>query len=324
MSFPPPTWTSLLTTWTTAPIADALILLALVAYAVGIHRARARGARWPAGRTLSAALAALCTVVAVNGWLAVYGHALFWAHMAQHLTTIMVVPILLAWAAPWRLAALAGASAAVERALGARPVRILTLPPVAMAVYTAVLVLTHLTGFQAAMLENTALHDLELVLYLVSGYLLFWPLAGGDRSPWPVPYALRFFLLAVAMGADTLVGVVLMLTGHAVAPSFAASHPMWGPGALADQQTAGAVMWVGGDAVMMLLMVVVGIEWGTSRPETQTMGRWLEGVRSRTLLGAESDLGDVDTEGVDTDDERALTAYNARLAALHGQPPKRG
>ncbi len=120
------------------------------------------------------------------------------------------------------------------------------------------------------------------------------------------------------MGVDTLVGIVLMLTPHAVAPGFDAGHPGWGLDALGDQEVAGAIMWVGGDGLMMLLMIVIGVRWGMAGAADQTMGRWLEGARARNLLGTES--GDGFT-CVDDDD---LAAYNARLATLHGLVPGAG
>lgn len=64
--------------------------------------------------------------------------------------------------------------------------------------YAAVLVLTHLTGFQQAMATHMWIHDAELLLYLVSGYLLLLPLAGEELSvepPWP--YGLRLLVLAL-------------------------------------------------------------------------------------------------------------------------------
>jgi putative copper resistance protein D len=54
-------------------------------------------------------LAAMLTLVlALSSSLAVYAHNLFWAHMIVHLLMIMVVPVLLVWAQPIRLAHTAG------------------------------------------------------------------------------------------------------------------------------------------------------------------------------------------------------------------------
>jgi putative copper resistance protein D len=315
----PPTVVGLLTTWTSAPVLDAMMVLLTVGYLWTASRAGVAGFRWPLRRTLSWFGAVLGLVLAVNSSMAVYAHVLFGVHMIQHLTLIMIVPVLLVWAQPLRLLATAGppgVRSGVEAVLRGRAGRAVSAPPVALALYAAVLVVTHLTGFQALMLTSPWLHDAEVALYLLSGYLFFLPLAGSERTPWQVPYLLRLAILAVAMGVDTLVGIVLMLTPAAVAPGFDIGHPGWGPGVLPDQELAGAIMWVGGDGLMMLLMIVIGVRWGLAAPGEQTMGRWLEGARARTLLGTDTSDG----AGVD-DDDQALATYNARLAALHGIAP---
>ena len=295
--------------WRLSP-ATAVLVVATVAYGVRAWRAGA----WPWRRGLAYGTAVAVLAVALDGPVAVYGDVLFWVHMVQHLALIMVVPALLVWAQPLRL--LRGGRGAVRTAPGSRAARLLTSPMLWLAVYAAVVVLTHLTGFQGVALADPRVRAGEELLYLATGYLLFLPLVGADAGPYDgpraLPYLLRFVVLALAMGVDTLTGVVLMLTNHPLAPGYGAAHPGWGPSALADQNIAGAVMWWGGDAVMMGLLIVVGIQWGRAPAAEQGMGSWIEGVRRRSLLGA----GGSAEPGVD-DDEAAWRAYNARLSALH-------
>lgn len=75
-------------------------------------------------------------------------------------------------------------------------------------------------------------------------------------------------------------------------------------------------MWWGGDGLMMILMLVVAANWVRAAPQGGAgLGRWLDRARRQTVLGSET--GD----NID-DDDAALAAYNARLAALHGIAPK--
>ncbi|MFC7655433.1 cytochrome c oxidase assembly protein [Pseudonocardia benzenivorans] len=270
-------------------------------------------------------------VVVLDGPVAVYGDLLFWVHMIAHLSLIMVVPVLVAWARPLALLRSAGPGGGRRWAqvLDSRAVRLVTFPLLTLAVYAVVVVLTHLTGFQQIAVEHPVVRGAETALYVVAGYLLFAPLIGDDAEPRRMPYLLRFVVLALAMGVDTLTGVVLMLTGTVLAPGYAAAHPGWGPGALADQGVAGAVMWWGGDGLMMLLLLVVVIRWGRAPAAEQGLGSFLEGVRRSTVLGqagdrnADIDAAGIDLDGIDVDDdEAALVAYNQRLAALHGRPPR--
>jgi putative membrane protein len=316
---PPLTWHTALTTWTSAPIFDVLAALAVVGYLTAVRRrSRTAASGWPLHATASWLAGVVVLLLSVHSSIEVYGHALLWVHMIQHLLLIMVVPILLIWGQPVRLI--------WGRMPGGRLVRWLTFPVLAVGLYTAVLVATHLTGFPELMATQPAVHQLEQILYLVSGYLLFWPLAGSEASPWSVPHIVRFALLALAMGADTLVGVALMLTGHPLAPSTALMRPGWGPTLLEDQNSAGAIMWVVGDGLMMLLMLAVVAQWSAIGSGAR-LGDWLEGARRHSLAKIGSPSGaDYDTVGTSADvddDEEARAAYNRMLAELNRRSPPR-
>lgn len=148
--------------------------------------------------------------------------------MIVHLVLITVVPALLVWAEPIRLLHDAGGTKIRDRvdALRAgRVFRALLSPRFTVPLYAAVLVLTHLTGFQQAMSQQAWIHDSELIRYLVAGYLLLLPLAGDElTTDPPLAYLLRFVILAICMFPDTLVGIVLMMTNTPLAPAYAASR----------------------------------------------------------------------------------------------------
>lgn len=318
MNSPPLTGASLLGTWMSSPLADTLIALGLIAYATLLIRLRRNRRRWPALRPVAALTAALLLVLSVNSALAVYSHHLFWMHMIVHLLLITVVPALMVWAQPIRLLHEAGGPTIrdhVDSLRGGRMFRALLSPRLTVPLYAAVLVLTHLTGFQQAMSQHAWIHDSETVLYLVAGYLLLLPLAGDELTTEPpLAYLLRFVVLAICMFPDTLVGIVLMMTNTALAPAYAASRD-WGPSAVVDQTTAGAIMWFGGDGLMMILMVVVAGRWTTGGDRRSvSLGPWLDRIRFQETLGTQDD-GSIDLD----DDDSALAAYNARLAALHAQ-----
>ncbi|MEO7193236.1 MAG: cytochrome c oxidase assembly protein [Pseudonocardiaceae bacterium] len=310
---PPLSWHTAVTTWTSAPIADVLAVLAVAGYLMVVRRrSQLTGPGWPPRATASWLAGVVVLLVSVHSAVEVYGHALLWMHMIQHLLLIMVVPVLLIWGQPIRLG--------WGQAPGGRLARWLTFPVLALGLYTGVLVITHLTGFPELMATQPWAHHLEQVLYLLSGYLLFWPLVGSEATPWPVPHVVRFALLGVAMGADTLVGVALMLTGQPLAPSTALMRPGWGPSLLGDQNSSGAIMWVGGDVLMMLLMLAVVAQWSATGSRAR-LGDWLESARRQALANIGSPLGtDPTTVGATADvddDEAARQAYNRMLAALH-------
>lgn len=326
---PAPTWSSVLTSWTATPIPWVLMALATIGYAVLVVRLRRAGGHWSIWRTLCWVAAMVVLVLALNSALARYSMVLFWVHMIVHLLMIMVAPAFLVAAQPIRLlhdGSGPRVRTAVGRVVGSKVWRYLTSPALTVPLYTAVIVGTHLTGFQQAMLQNMWLHHLELVLYLVSGYLLFLPLIGDELIGRTLAHPLRLAVMGLTMGPDTLVGVTLMMTGKVLAPAFAEGRMMgWGPSALSDQSAAGAIMWFAGDGLMMVLMVIAGFQMIRSGNGMHSLGPWLDGIRRQATLGDTLAAGDAAGGGpdIDIDDEQAaLDAYNARLAAMHGLPPK--
>lgn len=301
-----------LSAWTTAWIADTIMIAASAGYLILLRRRARAGLPWR-GRLIAWAGAMAALVVACNSSVSVYSDTLFWAHMIQHLLLIMVVPPLLVWAEVFSLIP-AGGRQTFADVLDRSPIwRRLTSPLVSVPLYGGTVVLTHLTAFQQFAVMNPHVRTFENSLYLVAGYLLFAELvrkAGGTHH---LPDLVRIATIIAAMGADTLAGLGLMLTAHPLAPAYAASHPGWGPNALTDQKIAGALMWVFGDVLMMILMTVIGVLWGL-RKDDSGVGEWLETIRRRQVLG-ENAAAFAQDPTIDLD-QAALDAYNARLAAL--------
>jgi putative copper resistance protein D len=195
----------------------------------------------------------------------------------------------------------------------------LTCPPVAAVIYAVVIIGTHLTGFMDVTLRHENVHNLEHVVYLVAGYLYFLPLLGSEPIRWKMSFPTRFLMLALTMPVDTFVGVVLLQTNHELFPAYADTHRAWGPSLVGDLHTGGAIMWVGGDAIMFALMLCVFVLFLGDRAAHATMGDWLEAARRQALadaIGASVDGNRPTRRGSTIDDEEHLAAYNAHLARL--------
>ena len=74
-----------------------------------VRGCRARGRRWPAGRTAAFGAGLVVLAVATQTGIARYDTTLFSVHVAQHVLLGMVAPVLLALGAPVTLALQAGA-----------------------------------------------------------------------------------------------------------------------------------------------------------------------------------------------------------------------
>ena len=316
-------WHTFWTDWHLSPVWDAVILLALVAYAAGVARTRRRGERTVHPVRMASFVTAMAVLaVTVNSAIEGYSMMLFWDHMIEHLLLIMVVPALLVAGHPLTVLVQATSGRTRERVqavLRSTPVAVLTHPVVALAVYSVVIVGTHLTSFMDAMAMHMWLMPLEQVLYLVSGSLLLAPLLADEPLRWRPPYLLRVALLLVAMVPDTLVGIVLMQSSKAMFPAMT-TNAAWAPNPLRDEQIAGGIMWAAGDGLMMLFAVVIVLVWIATPNRDATAGAWLEKVRRQRFteiaggtdaLGAASEDSDVD------EDEAYLDAYNRMLKRLN-------
>lgn len=324
MMVAPMTWHVTFTTWRLSLGWDILLVLATAGYLLAAVRV---GREWPARRTAAFLGAMVVAAVTFNSSIEIYSHVLFSIHMVQHLLLIMAVPALVIAGSPLTLAARVIGGGRVERVLRRQPIAAITYPGIGLGLYTVVIVATHLTSFMQVMLEHMWVHDAEQVLYLVAGYLFLLPLIGSEPIRWRLSYPIRLLSLFIGMTADTVVGVVLIQTEHEPFPGYAAMHRTWGLGLVSDIQWGGGIMWVAGDGLMFVFIVLVMIGW-LRHAETQgNAGSWLEAARRGALAetgegGGGEGLALSGSADVDTDDN-ALAAYNAMLGRLNADPPRR-
>jgi cytochrome c oxidase assembly factor CtaG len=334
---PPFAFTEVLTRWQFAPVVTAAVIVFGGLYiwgAVRVHR-RHPARPWPVLRTLAFFLGLLVVVLATQSGIGAYDDTLFYDHMIQHLMLIMVAPPLLVAGQPMTLLLHASRNPLhtwTKRVLRSRPVQWITWPAVGIVAYTVTIVGTHLTSFMNLVMTNDTVHNLEHVLYLVVGYLYFLPLIGREPIRWKVSYPLRLFLLFLAMPVDAFTGVVL---GSESSDPFPPMEPRnWGPSAINDIHEGGAVMWVGGAAIMFVMIMVVFFAWTRERRPSGGMG-WLETARRANMAdriaeaapqtAATASAGDPSPAparvkgSIDENDEQ-LAAYNAYLSRINRGP----
>src|SRR5499425_803580 len=274
-------WQAVLTHWEFAPVVTVAVVVAAAAYLRGVWRvARRHPARpWPWWRTALFLGGLAVVVLATEAGVGVYDEVLFWDHMVQHLMLLMVAPPMLVAAQPVTLLLHASRNPVhtwAKRAVRSRVAAFLTWPAFGLAAYAATIVATHLTGLTHEILINQTLHNAEHVLYLVVGYLFFLPLLGHEPIRWRLSYPIRLLVLALAMPIDTFTGLILLYASHGdVVPTD--PRPPGAPAPVQDLRWAGAIMWVGGDAIMLAFMMIV--VWMWARDDRASLGGWLEAAR---------------------------------------------
>jgi putative membrane protein len=263
--------------WNADPVVLAALLLVTWAYLRGrSHRPRhadVRRARCFAGALVAIAVALLSPLDALSGALAS-------AHMVQHLLlTTVAAPLLVLSAPAGRL--LRGSPTVVRRAITpwrrrlglAALARALRHPGTVWLLHVGTFWLWHAAVLYDAAVETPAVHALEHATFFVTG-VLFWRTVLGVRAI-RVPAGLGV-LLVFGMAMSAVLLSLLLTFGRAPWYSaYATTTHAWGLGPLADQQLAGAIMWVPAGLVHVAVALGLLVTWirGTADGDDPTAAR---------------------------------------------------
>jgi len=243
--------------WQIGVLPTGLLLVAVLLYLVGSTRA----ASWSWWRTSWFLLGALVTFIATQSVLGVYDMSSFAVHMMQHLLLIMVAAPLFALSRPLDLLAEAGPQWA-RAAVGSSAMRVLTHPLVAFVAYFIFIPLTHVTGLFQLMMQHMWVHHLEQIGFLVVGYF-FFRVAFGSESGRRLHPGLRVVFVMAAVPVDTFTGLTIVMTGHLPYAGYMSNMPMGTSvaQAMSNYHLGGAIMWIGGDALMLLACIPMVVHW---------------------------------------------------------------
>jgi cytochrome c oxidase assembly factor CtaG len=251
---------------------DPLILIPLlavgVAYLVGYRRLRRREraaagvARRRAGYFAGGYLA---LVVALVSPLHALGEAVFSVHMAQHLLLTMVaapllllsssMPVLL-WALPPRERHGAGRLLAPDQPLG-RGLRLATRPVVAWCLYLACQWGWHQQAAYELALVNPLAHYAEHVTFFATAIFFWWPVIGTAPLGSDLSYPVRLLYTFLAWIPNSVLGAGITLAGGVLYPHYIEAGARFGVDAAADQVLAGLIMWVPGDVLFLVALLVL-------------------------------------------------------------------
>ena len=247
----PDLWTLLWRDWQPTWSLDALAVIWSCLYLAATRRVRTP---WPRRRTTVFLGGVVCVVVALQSGIDAVDDRMLSDHMVQHLLLLEVAPLLLLAGRPGILV-LRSASRARRPALARRfaQLRPLTHPLPCLAIFSVIVLATHLPAFYDSTLRHPALHDLEHILYLTAGLILWWPIIDGDPAPHHrLNGFARLAYVIAAMLPMTVLGAYLNRHPTLVYTAYGPPARALGISAVSDQQQAGAIMWVLGSTVMVL------------------------------------------------------------------------
>jgi cytochrome c oxidase assembly factor CtaG len=328
-----PTGAELVADWTFRPFVILLLITATALYLWGAVRVRRRhpARPWPLARTGSFLAGVGVLAVALLSAVEHYGTMFFWIHMVQHLLLIMVAPALLIHGRPFILAMHASRNplhTRIKRVLRSRFVTLVTSPLLSIPFFIVVVVGTHLTSFNNVVVTHHDAAVAEEFVYLLAGYLYLLSGFGEEPIRWRLSRPTKIVVLVLSMSIDTFTGLTLLMTTTPPWPAYAQQHHTWGPDAILDVHYAGAMMWIGGDTIMILLIITALVPWVRGRSRHITRMQWVEKARRANFDRYAGYLPDPATRpsghGDVDEDERRLDAYNAWLAAMSERDRQQG
>ena len=207
--------------------------------------------RWMRRRCVLWVAGSLVGTAAISGPMAKAADTSYVAHMAAHVLLGMLAPLLLVLAAPVTLLLRSlpvSAARQLSRVLASGPVRVLTEPVVAAVLSVGGLWVLYTTGLYSAMHHHRGLHVLVHAHLFIGGYLFTAALISVDPMPHRRSYVHRALVLVLALAAHDILAKYLYAHPPNEVPASAA-------------ETGAMIMYYGGDAVDVAILVVLGARW---------------------------------------------------------------
>lgn len=261
------------------PILIVLAILAAALYGWGVIHLARRGDHWPVGRTLWFAVGIATFVLMVATGINGYGMALFSVHMVQHMTLSMVTPLPLLLGRPTTLALRAvPARSRLHRGLvhllNSRFMSFITAAPFTIPLFILTLYGMYFTPVFDWLMGNWIGHDVMLVHFVLTGYLLFWPILALDPSPHRQPPTLRLLEAFLPVPFHAFFGVVVMGMTTVLTRTYAHPPAAWHISAVHDQQIGGGIAWGFTELPNLAVVLTLAVAWAaTSRHDARRYDR---------------------------------------------------
>jgi cytochrome c oxidase assembly factor CtaG len=235
-------------------LTGTLVLAGVYALLVGpLRRRYAWGPAVPAWRQAAVYAGFAIVLTALSGPLdELSDHALFSAHMAQHiLLTYFAPPLWLLGIPTWLVERILRLSWQRRLAFG------LVHPISAFLVFYGLMWTWHAPALYQAALENETLHIFQHLVFMASAVIGWWPLLGPaipssqhDTTPLFSPWA-RIAYLLFSMFSCTALSALIEFSPRVLYPFYEQTTPLYGLTPLADQQLGAMLMWFPADFILL-------------------------------------------------------------------------
>jgi cytochrome c oxidase assembly factor CtaG len=244
--------------WEPSILIGLALLVGGYTLAVGPLRRRYKwGAPVPASRQVAFYLGMFTVLIALVSPLdALADEYLFSAHMVQHMLLTFVAPPL------W----LIGTPSWLAEKLIPGPARGImagvTHPAAAFIIFNGTMWAWHLPRVYDLALEYEGLHIIEHQAFMASAVIGWWPVLGAfqpNRNVLTSP--VRVFYLVLSIFPCTALAALITLAPTRLYTFYANAPQQWGLSPMTDQQLGGALMWIPGDMIFVLAIIIAFYRW---------------------------------------------------------------
>jgi putative membrane protein len=245
--------------WNLDPAVLVFNIALLAGYFIAIRRIGPRYSsepvsRWRIAYFVTGVASLLLTVCSPLDTLGRY--YLLSAHTLQLLIlTSVTAPFLLLGLPEWLVTLL----------LPFQPVRDATrgllFPIVAALLFNGIIFIWHDGPLYQQATQNTGIHNLQMLCFLIAGILTWWPLLTPMDRHTRMSTPFQMLYLALESLPLDIFGVIMIFAGSVLYTSYTSAPRIFGLSPLVDQQIAGGLLAVPGNLLDVVLFSVVFFSW---------------------------------------------------------------
>jgi len=190
-------------------------------------------------------------------------------HQLQHLLLRMFGPLLILLGAPLtpmlrglpRWALMGVVRPVVGNPRVRRVYELMINPVIATVLFIIILFVWQVPGAHNAALRNAGLHEFMHSTMLASGFLFWWLVVDPKPHRSRLHYGLRILCLGLIIIPNTILGAVITFADHVLYSAYAEVEQPFTISLMTDQQVGGAILWVLGDMMSVLVAGIVMVMW---------------------------------------------------------------
>ncbi|MDZ7727708.1 MAG: cytochrome c oxidase assembly protein [Dehalococcoidia bacterium] len=216
------------------------------------------------GRAVAFYLGLAALWLAVLGPVEHYGNRLISVNFLGVLLITMVAAPLLVFSSPITLAfrrlGLQG-SRRLRYAIRNPVAAAITFPAVTWLLFAVVTYIWQFTDLTVLAAKNPFVRDVQLASLLLVGLLFWYPALASDPIRWRLGYPLRGLYVLLESTHKSLFGGFFLSMNTAFHDYFAANTPAWALSAMEDQRLGILLLWIGGNAVFLAILIAIITRW---------------------------------------------------------------